>query len=258
MAVVLNGVQIGVGNQDAGGAGLTTAQVATLIASARDFKGAYGAETIYGKFQAVELEHGFGISRVNANLGNDPLTDDGSNWILLLNGLRSITWWGRNQTDELPTSALGANQTVTSEGVVGFSGTSGGDDSDNGGISGVTMLDISTVQDADPTVSLSHSGLSLPAGEYQIDAQFYGNQTPDQDLHMRMMEVMANTDDIRRLVGTTRQSNYFGTGENNVHAHYVIQSEIKISSARVYYFQLVNFGSDKNRIVGFVKIRRVI
>ena len=242
----------------AGDDGITEARVRSLIASSQLNQGAYDTETTYSKFQAVDLEHGFGVSRVDANLGNDPLTDNGSNWILLMNGVRSMTWWCRNQTEELPTGELGANQTVTSDGVVGFTGTSGGDDSDNGGISGVTTLNITAVPNADPTAALDHSALSLPAGEYQIDAQFYGNQTPDQDLHMRMMEAMADTDDIRRLVGTTRQSNYFGTGDNNVHAHYVIQSEIKISSASFFYFQLVNYGSDKNRIVGFVKIRRII
>ena len=238
--------------------GLSTSEVNTLIAASQLNRGFYDADTVYTKSQIAELTHGFAMSRVNGNQGNDPLTDDGANWILLLNGLRSMTWWGRNQTEELPTGELGSNQTVTSEGVVGFTGTQNGDDSDNGGISGVALVDIATVTNADPTVSLANSGLTLPAGEYQIDAQFYGNQTPDQDLHMRMMEVMTNTDDIRRLVGTTRQSNYFGTGENNVHAHYVIQSEIKISSARVFYFQLMNHGRNKDRIVGFVKIRRVI
>ena len=243
--------------RDAGG-GLSTSEVQELIAASQLNRGSYNPETMYAKTQIVELNHGYAMSRVNGNKGNHPLTDDGSNWILILNGLRTVTWWVRNQTEEFPTGEIGENQTVTSDGVVGFTGTSGGDSSDNGGIRGVTTLDISDVTNADPTASLAHSALHLPAAEYQIDAQFWGNQIQDQDLHMRMMEVTAEADDVRRLVGTTRQSNYFGRNANNIHAHYVIQSEIKISSARVFYFQLVNHGSNKNRLVGFVKIRRII
>ena len=245
------------GNTGVSGAGLTQAQVAALIAASSEFKGAYDAETTYAKGNTVETGYGFAISRVNGNLGNDPLTDDGSNWILFMNGNRVSEWYCRNQTEELPTGEIGENQMVTSEGVIGFTGTSGGDESENGGVPGIVISDISTVTDADPTVSLANSGITFPPARYDILAEFYGNQTPDQDLHVRMMEVMEDSDDIQRLIGTQRQANFIGTGDNQVHAHYEMLRRIRIPTETTFYFQLVNYSSNKDRIVGYVQIERV-
>ena len=205
----------------------------------------------------AELEHGFAVSRVNNNRGNDPLTDDGSNWILVLNGNRKTEWYGRNQTEELPVGLLGADQIVSSEGVIGFTGTSSGDESENGGVPGLVLSDISTVADADPTVSLASSGITFPPARYEILAEFYGNQTPDTDLHIRMMEAMADADDIERLIGTQRQANFIGTDTNQVHAHYDVFRRIRVAAETTFYFQLVNYGASKNRIVGYIQIERI-
>ena len=247
----------GVSVAGVGGDGLTQSQVAALIASGRDFKGLYDTETTYAKWNSVALDYGFAFSRVDANLGNDPLTDDGSNWIIALNGARMTEFYGRNQTEELPTGEIGVNQVVSSEGVIGFTGTSGGDESENGGVPGILLPDISTVTHADPTVSFANSGITFPPARYDILAEFYGNQTPDQDLHVRMMEVMENSDDIQRLIGTQRQANFISTGDNQVHAHYEMFRRIRIPTETTFYFQLVNYGSNKNRIVGYVQIERV-
>ena len=122
----------------------------------------YNAEVNYRKGNVAGLEHGFAFSRTDDNLGNDPLTDEG-NWILVLNGNRMVEWYGRNQTEELPTEEIGANQIVSSEGVIGFTGTAGGDESENGGVPGIVLSDISTVADADPTVSLAYLWDHIPA-----------------------------------------------------------------------------------------------
>ena len=217
----------------------------------------YNANVNYRRGRVAELDYGFAVSRVNNNRGNDPLTDDGSNWILVLNGNRKTEWYGRNQTEELPTGDLGADQIVSSEGVIGFTGTSGGDESENGGVPGIVLSDISTVPDADPTVSLAFSGITFPPARYEILAEFYGNQTPDTDLHIRMMEAMADADDIERLIGTQRQANFVGTGTNQVHAHYGVFRRIRLEAETTFYFQLVNYGSSKNRIVGYIQIERI-
>ena len=217
----------------------------------------YNANVNYRRGRVVELEHGFAVSRVNNNRDNDPLTDDGSNWILVLNGNRKTEWYGRNQTEELPVGLLGADQIVSSEGVIGFTGTAGGDESENGGVPGIVLTDISTVADADPAVSLAFSGITFPPARYEILAEFYGNQTPDADLHIRMMEAMVDADDIERLIGTQRQANFIGTGANQVHAHYDVFRRIRLETETTFYFQLVNYGASKNRIVGYIQIERI-
>ena len=225
--------------------------------SVRSIQGFFDLEREYQKGHQVEIEDGFAFSRINGNVGNNPLTDDGSNWILALNGNRKTEWYGRNQTEELPVGLLGADQIVSSEGVIGFTGTSGGDESENGGVPGIVLSDISTVTDADPIVSLAFSGITFPAARYEVLAEFYGNQTPDTDLHIRMMEVMTDTDDIERLIGTQRQANFIGTGTNQVHAHYGVFRRIRLEAETTFYFQLVNYGASKNRIVGYIQIERI-
>ena len=244
------------GGGGVGGDGLTTEQVATLIASARDFKGAYDAETTYAQFHSVAHDYGYALSRTNGNLGNDPLTDDGSNWILFTNGNRVSEWWGRNQSEELPTSTIPASQSVTSEGIIGFIGTPVPTLNQNGGVPGIILSDISAITNADPTVSLANTGITIPPGYYEITAEFYGNQLPDDDVHIRWMKVQSGTDQIERLIGTQRQRNFVGTGANDVHAHYEMTRKLPITANTTFYFQLVNFGSGQNRIAGFFQVER--
>ena len=225
-------------------------------AGVRYYQGAFDLERTYQKWDSVEVAYGFAVSRTDNNLGNDPLLDNERNWILLLNGNRKTEWYCRNQTEELPTGEIGENQIVSTEGVIGFSGTAGGDESENGGVPGIVLSDISTVADADPTVSLAYSGITFPPARYDILAEFYGNQTPDADLHIRMMKVMENADDIEELGGTQRQHNFIAEGNNQVHAHYGIFRRIRLAAQTIFYFQLVNYGTNKNRIVGYVQIER--
>ena len=221
-----------------------------------DFQGLFDLDTRYRKGHRVEIPNGIATSRVDNNLGNDPLTDNGANWLLAFNGNRMIEFYGRNQTEELPTSTLASNQTVSSDGVIGFTGTAGGDESENGGVVGIVLSDISTVANADPTVSLANSGVAFPAGRYEMFAEFYGNQQPDDNVHIRMMQVMSDADDIERLVGTQRQRNFVGTDANDVHAHYEIIRKFRVAVLTTFYFQLVNYANSQNRIVGYLQIER--
>ena len=166
-----------------------------------------------------------------------------------------IEFYCRNQIEHLPTSAIAANQTVSSEGVIGFTGTAGGDTSENGGLP-ITLVDISTVTDADPTVSIANSGIPLSAGRYELLTEYYGNQTPDDDLHIRCMEVMSGSDDIVKIAGTQRQRNFIGTGANDIHAHYEIFRKFRLYADTVIYFRLFNYASNRNRIVGYIQIEK--
>ena len=100
-------------------------------AGVRYYQGPFDLERTYQKWDSVEIAYGFAVSLTDNNLGNDPLLDNERNWILLLNGNRKTEWYCRNQTEELPTGEIGENQTVSTEGVIGFSGTVGGDESEN-------------------------------------------------------------------------------------------------------------------------------
>ena len=250
----------GSSGEGGGEGGITEARVNTLIAASRELKGLYNAETTYAKGNTVEHEYGFARSRVDGNLGNDPLTDNGTNWLLFMNGSRMTEWWGRNQTEGLPTASIAANQVISSEGIIGFTGTAGGDASENGGVPGITLVDVSAETDADPTVSLANSGIPIPPGRYEIIAEFYGNQQPDDDVHIRMIEVMSGTDDIIRLIGTQRQKNFVGTAVNDVHAHYEMSRNFRVTSQSTFYFKLLNYGTGanaQNRIVGYFQIERI-
>ena len=172
------------------------------------------------------------------------------------NRSRTIEFYCRNQTEELPVQAIASNQIVSSEGVIGFTGTPGGDASENGGLP-ITLVDISTVTDADPIVSIANSGIPVSPGYYAVLAEFYGNQTPDNDLHIRCVEVMSGTDDIVRLFGTQRQQNFIGTGVNDIHAHFEIFRKVRVATDIMMYFSLINYANNRNRIVGYIQIERI-
>ena len=226
--------------------------------SVRSIQGFFDLEREYQKGHQVEIEYGFATSRTNNNLGNDPFASP-DHWILLLNGERMSKYYGRNQTEELPTETIAANQIVTTDGVIGFTGTAGGDVSENGGVP-ITLVNISAVTDADPTASLANTGIPLPVGRHRIFAEFYGNQQPDDDVHIRMMQAVSGTDDIERLVGTQRQKNFISTAVNDVHAHYQMSRQFRLTAEATYYFQLLNYptgANAQNRIVGYIQIERL-
>ena len=69
---------------------------------------------------------------------------------------------------------------------------------------------------------------------------------------------MSDTDDIVQLVGTQRQHNFIGTNANDGHAHYAMSRKLKVTSQTTFYFQLPNYDANKNRIVGYIQIERVV
>ena len=215
----------------------------------------YDADRVYRRGDQVSVPYGFATSRTNRNVGNDPLTDNGSHWVLELNGTRMTEHYGRNQTEELPTATIGTGHTVSSEGVIGFNLNA--DETENGGAGNVIVHDITRNADADPSVSFAGSGITITPGRYELIAEFYGNQTPDADLHIRMMEVRSGADDIIRLVGTQRQQNFVGTDVNDVHAHYEMFRKFRVSLPTTYYFRLVNHTASQDRVVGYFQIERL-
>ena len=215
----------------------------------------YDPDRVYRTGDQVSLPHGLATSRTNHNVGNNPLTDSGAHWVLEYNGSRMTEHYGRNQTEELPTDTISTDHTVSSEGVIGFNANA--DETENGGVGDLFVHDIIRNSDADPTVSHAGSGITIAAGRYALIAEFYGNQTPDADLHIRMMEVASGTDDIIRLVGTQRQQNFVGSDTNDVHAHYEMFRKFRVDVATTYYFRLTNYTTNQDRVVGYFQIERL-
>ena len=167
-----------------------------------------------------------------------------------------VVWWGAGQTEELPEGTLAAGSAVSTNGIKGWS-TNAPKRTKFGGIV-ATVTNINAESDADFSDNVSNSVVELPAGEYSFYGIFYGNQTPDTDLHLRLEEIRTDTDDIIRIAGTTRQSHFIGTHVNEVHAVYEIsRPHFVITSAMKFYLRLVGFGANKNRLVGFLQIEEI-
>ena len=167
-----------------------------------------------------------------------------------------VVWWGAGQTDALPEGTLPESAAVSTNGIKGWS-TSAPKRTKFGGIA-ATVTNINAESNADFSDNVPNSAIELPAGEYSFFGIFYGNQTPDTDLHLRLEEIRTDTDDIIRIAGTTRQSQFIGTGINDVHAVYEIsRPHFVITSAMKFYLRLVGFGANKNRLVGFLQIEEI-
>ena len=167
-----------------------------------------------------------------------------------------VVWWGAGQTEELPEGTLPEGSAVSTNGIKGWS-TNAPKRTKFGGIP-VTVTNINAESNADFSDDVPNSVIGLPAGEYSFSGIFYGNQTPDSDLHLRLEEIRTDTDDIIRIAGTTRQSQFIGTGTNDVHAVYEIhRPNFVIDNAMKFYLRLVGFGTNKNRLVGFLQIKEI-
>lgn len=167
-----------------------------------------------------------------------------------------VVWWGTGQTEELPEGTLPENSAVSTNGIKGWS-TNAPQRTKFGGIA-ATVTNINAESDADFSDNVPNSVIELPAGEYSFYGVFYGNQTPDSDLHLRLEEIQSGADDIIRIAGTTRQSQFIGRNTHDVHAVYEInRPHFVITSAMKFYLRLVGFGSDKNRLVGFLQIEEI-
>ena len=165
-------------------------------------------------------------------------------------------WWGAGQTEELPEGTLPESSAVSTNGIRGWS-TNAPKRTKFGGIP-ATVTNINAETDADFSDDVPNAVVELPAGEYSFCGIFYGNQTPDTDLHLRLEEIRTGTDDIIRIAGTTRQSRFIGTGINDVHAVYEInRPHFVIDNPMKFYLRLVGFGTDKNRLVGFLQIEEI-
>ena len=165
-------------------------------------------------------------------------------------------WWGAGQTEELPEGTLPESSVVSTNGIKGWS-TNAPKRTKFGGIP-ATVTNINAETDADFSDDAPNAVIGLPAGEYSFFGVFYGNQTPDSDLHLRLEEIRTGTDDIIRIAGTTRQSQFIGTGINDVHAVYEInRPHFVIDNPMKFYLRLVGFGANKNRLIGFLQIKEI-
>ena len=167
-----------------------------------------------------------------------------------------VVWWGAGQTEELPEGTLPEASAVSTNGIKGWS-TNAPKRTKFGGIA-ATVTNINTESNADFSDNVPNSAIELPTGEYSFFGVFYGNQTPDTDLHLRLEEIRTGTDDIIRIAGTTRQSQFIGTGINDVHAVYEInRPHFVIDNPMKFYLRLVGFGANKNRLIGFLQIEEI-
>ena len=182
-----------------------------------------------------------------------------SAWVKLVNARDLIggfsVWIGIGQTEELPEETLPAGSAVSTNGIKGYSSATP-TRTDYGGVN-ATLTNISTETDADFSDDVDNSVIELPSGEYSFFGVFYGNQQPDANLHLRLEQIRTGTDDIIRINGTTRQDDFGGTGDNDVHAVFEINRPYyRITSAQKFYLRLVGFPANRNRLVGFLQIRR--
>ena len=160
-------------------------------------------------------------------------------------------WWGAGQTEELPEASA-----VSTNGIKGWS-TNAPKRTKFGGIA-ATVTNINTESNADFSDNVPNSAIELSAGEYSFFGVFYGNQTPDTDLHLRLEEIRTDTDDIIRIAGTTRQSQFIGSDINDVHAVYEInRPHFVIDNPMKFYLRLVGFGANRNRLIGFLQIKEI-
>ena len=165
-------------------------------------------------------------------------------------------WWGAGQTEELPEGTLPEASAVSTNGIKGWS-TNAPKRTKFGGIA-ATVTNINAESNADFSDNVPNSAIELSAGEYSFFGVFYGNQTPDTDLHLRLEEIQTDTDDIIRIAGTTRQSQFIGTGINDVHAVYEInRPHFVIDNPMKFYLRLVGFGANRNRLIGFLQIKEI-
>ena len=135
---------------------------------------------------------------------------------------------------------------VSTNGIKGWS-TNAPKRTKFGGIA-ATVTNINAESNADFSDNVPNSVIELPAGEHSFFGVFYGNQTPDTDLHLRLEEIRTDTDDIIRIAGTTRQSHFIGTGINDVHAVYEIsRPHFVIDSPMKFYLRLVGFGANQEQ-----------
>ena len=243
------------GTYGIGDSGLTPSEVTTLIVDVAN-ETELSAVSTSGQ-AVVRITANFGIYYRGDTLMYNPIT---SVWNKITDARYFkdgfAVWWGAGQTEELPEGTLAAGSAVSTNGIKGWS-TNAPKRTKFGGIV-ATVTNINAESDADFSDNVSNSVVELPAGEYSFYGIFYGNQTPDTDLHLRLEEIRTDTDDIIRIAGTTRQSHFISTHVNEVHAVYEIsRPHFVITSAMKFYLRLVGFGANKNRLVGFLQIEEI-
>lgn len=224
-------------------------------------QGVYDSNRDYLRDDVVYVpeKNGHAISMINGNRGNDPATDYGVNWLpLWQRPYPTSIWHGFGQTEALPTedAAFGSISNVNSNGIKSFTGGTA-DQIESGGVN-VIWTDITDQTNADLTNSGAiNAAFQVPAGIYHLRGTFYGNQTPDNDVHLRLVQIISGTDDLVRVVGTPRQQNYLGA-DTQLHSIYEFRREhLVLENSAIFYVRLVGYSSSQTALVGYVQIEKI-
>ena len=165
-------------------------------------------------------------------------------------------WYGFGQTEELPTDTLPDTAAVSVNGIKGWTASTP-NRIKHGGIN-AEVTNIADESDADFDDDVRHSLITLSPGEYSFFGILYGNQLPDNDLHVRIEQAISGVDDIIRIDGTTRQRNFAGSGTNEIHAVFEInRPNFVTNDVMKIYLRLVNFRTT-NLLSGFLQIKEEI
>ena len=221
--------------------------------------GTYDATYNYHRSDVTETDNdGFFISLTNDNLGNTP-QDNPDEW---------EAWGGRNPRSYYVTTGLTTRQPRTlattqiwnTEGVLSFDSTVF--QVVSGGVSGIAFTDIQDEADSDPTVDATNAVFGLPAGTYDITLEFYGNQAPVASVFLGLYKIMSGVDDVEEFATTTRQKEFFGADDSDIHAVYRVEEhDVVLDQAEKFYLQIGNVAgileTAHNRIAGYFRIEKV-
>ena len=184
MAVVLNGVQIGVGNQDAGGDGLTEAQVISLINDQVPHGGHLPFKVIYMQGQT-------------ARIPSDPLNQT-------MPYDNSFITIGTSQVGALLLGWTGTDNEVKYGGDTAFS-------------LNWTDLDDETDADWNAGSAPTNSAFGIDTdGDYAFEAHIFNSDENDPNLSLGLVHIQSGADDIMLWHRPGRASGLPGSGHNTI------------------------------------------
>ena len=214
------------------------------------------------------IDHGnlVGDGRVNAAHINSGTSDEDD--VLTSDGSGGATWeppaasgggsarsyyWGAGQTERLPVELINVASYAVNAGHIKPFNSDTADESFNGGVA-ATWVDISTVTDADPTTSEDRTGFSLPAGLYNIDFWFYGNDGTRAS-SVRLNKVTSGTDDVVVLSNIGRVDAAIGDSSKEFILSY---KDFTVLATDTFYISFIRGTEANNRLAGFLRIEEAL
>ena len=152
---------------------------------------------------------------------------------------------------------LTETQIINTEGVLSFNPTAF--QLIAGGVRGISFTDMQDESDADPTGDAENAVVQFPAGIFHFGLEFYGNQTPNQNVFLGLYKIQRGIDDVEEFASRTRQKEFFGTEDSDIDAVYrVEEKDVVLDQSDKFYFRLGNFsGTTQNRIAGYFRIEKI-